>query len=255
MRSLQIALISLVFATATCFAQRGGGGHGGGGGHAMGGGGGLRGGRRWIPRGSAGGGGSAVVGRRWISRRRGRRLPWRLWRRISAVTAATDIAAVMAMAVVWGGSDSDLDSVIPTMAAITAIRTHMDIHTTAAVIIPTLLLLRSLLVCAGSVQRSRSTTAVWAAQQQQYGPQPYGNHRFATWLSASTTEGYPPQQNGYPPPPPPNGPQQNSAPNNAPPQPPPQANNYQPNSISPMPSGTALAILILSSTNTVFSNS
>src|ERR1019366_7060393 len=41
MRSLQIALISLVFAIGTCFAQRGGGGHGGGGGgHAVGGGGG-----------------------------------------------------------------------------------------------------------------------------------------------------------------------------------------------------------------------
>ncbi len=41
MRSLQIALISLVFASAS-FAQRGGGGHGGGGGHAVGGGGGGR---------------------------------------------------------------------------------------------------------------------------------------------------------------------------------------------------------------------
>ena len=61
------------------------------------------------------------------------------WVDIVVVTAAMDIAAATVMAAATamaaGGSDSDLDSVIPTTAAITAIRTPMDIHITAAAII------------------------------------------------------------------------------------------------------------------------
>src|SRR5580692_5632411 len=51
---------------------------------------------------------------------------------------ATDIAAATVMDAVTGAAlDSDLDMATPGMAAITAIRTHTDIHTTAAVIIQT----------------------------------------------------------------------------------------------------------------------
>src|SRR5580700_971441 len=53
----------------------------------------------------------------------------------TGIAAGTDTDAATDMA----AGDSDLDSVsaIPTMAAITAIRTPMDIHTTAAVTIQT----------------------------------------------------------------------------------------------------------------------
>jgi hypothetical protein len=51
---------------------------------------------------------------------------------------ATDIAAATVMDAGTGAAlDSDLDSAIPGTAAITAIRTHTDIHTTGAVIIQT----------------------------------------------------------------------------------------------------------------------
>ncbi len=126
MRSLQIALISLVFTSFTCFAQRGGGGHGGGGGgfHGGGGGGSRAVGGGGFRGGSVGGGyrGGAVGGARGAD-----------------MAAATDIVADTDMdADIMAGSDSDLGTAIPTMAAITDIRTHMDTHTTVAVIIPIL---------------------------------------------------------------------------------------------------------------------
>jgi len=58
---------------------------------------------------------------------------------IAAATAATVMDVATAGAMADGASDSDLDSAIPTTAAITAIRMPMDIHITAAAIMRPLL--------------------------------------------------------------------------------------------------------------------
>ena len=203
MRSLQIALISLVFATATCFAQRGGGGHGGGGGRTL-----------WVEAEAmllavadtaavplvvrTAAARSAVVAYRGGV---GRRLSWRLWRlRISRRLRIWPRLRIWRL-----GTRTWISvSAIPTTAAITAIRTLMDIPYYGGGIIQTPTT-RSLRVWPGSLQLLRLNSTPAAAVSVRTAAAATAAVWSAIWPAQSTARLSATTANGYPPPPPQNG--------------------------------------------------